>query len=317
MEFASKRDPLVQRFLQELEVRASSAYTVRNYAHALREFAHWHTETVGGAPDWLSLKRDTFRLYIRALGRQGLARSPIHLRFSALRGFYRFLLREGLIQAHPVRDLSLPRRERRLPHFIPAAQMAALLEAPLRMLATPPSKDRPESEAALLWRDAAILEVIYSSGLRISEACGLRQSDIDLAERRLRVRGKGRKEREIPLGRPAARAMERYWKEARIPRSPDAPAFLRGPADSEPAQPVRPIEIQKRLKRYLLSAGLDRKLTPHKLRHSFATHLLDRGADLRSVQELLGHTRLASTEIYTHVSAERLKQAYDAAHPRA
>jgi len=308
-------DPLVARFLQELEIgRNASEYTVRNYRHALTEFATWHRETHGRPPPWILLTRDDFRLYLRALGRRNLARSPVHLRFSALRGFYRFLVREGFVSRHPIRDLSLPKRERRLPKFVPADRMVALLEAPLRELQTDlPAAESTASNAACL-RDAALLELIYSSGLRISEACNLRTADLDLGERRARVRGKGRKEREVPVGRPASAALERYWKFISHPRSLELPVFL---ASVTGPGPVRPIEIQRRLKRYLVVAGLDPRLTPHKLRHSFATHLLDRGADLRSVQELLGHARLASTEIYTHVSTERLKQAYDAAHPRA
>lgn len=310
-------DPLVSRYLQDLQaVRNASTYTVRNYSHALEEFSTWHQEMQGKPPSWSTLTRDDFRLYLRSLGRKNLARSPIHLRFSALRGFYRFLLREGVVREHPVRDLSLPKREKRLPKFVPADRIPALLEAPLQELRRmEDSEKKPtERERADLLRDAALLELIYSSGLRISEACGVLCSEIHIAERRLRVRSKGKKEREIPFGQPAAQALERYWNSTGHPQEPGTPVFLSSPVNQ---QGVRPMEIQRRLKRYLISAGLDPGLTPHKLRHSFATHLLDRGADLRSVQELLGHARLASTEVYTHISTERLKRAYEAAHPRA
>lgn len=308
-------DPLVERFRQHLETgRNASSYTVRNYLHALTEFSTWRQDTAGAPPDWTTLKRDDFRLYLRSLGRRELGRSPIHLRFSALRTFYRFLLREGVVPEIPLRHLPLPKMERRLPAFVPADQMAALLEAPLRELARERAAREEPVERAPFLRDAALLEAIYSSGLRISEACGLRVEDIDLGERALRVRGKGRKERLVPLGRPAAAALERYWSGVNHRREPSSPAFL---AQPDGDTPVAPGEIQRRLKRYLAVAGLDPALTPHKLRHSFATHLLDRGADLRSVQELLGHARLTSTEVYTHVSTERLRQAYAAAHPRA
>ncbi|MFO1460192.1 MAG: tyrosine recombinase XerC [Verrucomicrobiota bacterium] len=314
-ETPSVADPLVERFRQHLVTgRNASAYTTRNYLHALGEFSAWHQETAGKPPDWAGLRREDFRLYLRSLGRRGLARSPVHLRFSALRTFYRFLLREDVVREIPLRNLSLPKPDRRLPTFIPADRIPGLLEAPLKELAREQASSKTPVDAAAFLRDAAILEMLYSSGLRISEACGLPVGNIDLSGRALRVRGKGRKERMVPLGRPAIAALERYWEAVRHPRDSEAPAFLAGSATDSA---VTPGEIQRRLKRYLAAAGLDPALTPHKLRHSFATHLLDRGADLRSVQEMLGHARLTSTEVYTHVSTERLRQAYLAAHPRA
>jgi integrase/recombinase XerC len=159
-----------------------------------------------------------------------------------------------------------------------------------------------------------LLETIYSCGLRISEVCGLRVADLNQPDRILQVRGKGRKERQVPIGEPALLAIQSYWQALPHSPAPDAPVFL---GDSYAAEAIRPGQVQQRLKRYLLAAGLDVRLTPHKLRHSFATHLLDRGADLRSVQELLGHKNLVTTQVYTHVTTERLKQAYVAAHPRA
>lgn len=308
-------DAIAEGFLRDLElVRNASAYTVRNYRQALVEFTRWHRETHGGPPAWERLTRDDFRLYLRALGRRGLARSPIHLRFSTLRGFYRFLLREGRVARHPIRDLSLPRKERRLPQFVPADRIEDLLRAPLRDLEPVDGRPPDERTAMLAFRDAAVLEILYSSGLRVSEVCQLRVGDIDLPGRQLRVRGKGRKERIVPVGRPALEALGRYWSRIGQPSHPDQPAF---PGGRKTGGTIQPSEVQTRLKRHLRTAGLDPKLTPHKLRHSFATHLLDRGADLRSVQELLGHARLSSTEIYTHVSTERLKRAYQQAHPRA
>jgi integrase/recombinase XerC len=163
-------------------------------------------------------------------------------------------------------------------------------------------------------RDAAMLETIYSCGLRISEVCGLRVEDIDWREQLVRVRGKGRKERLVPIGAPALAAIERYWRALKPPPLDAQPVFL---GSGKGGLPVRPTHFALRFKRYLALAGLDPGLTPHKLRHSFATHLLDNGADLRSVQELLGHAHLATTQVYTHVSTERLKKAYDQAHPRA
>jgi integrase/recombinase XerC len=163
-------------------------------------------------------------------------------------------------------------------------------------------------------RDVAVLETIYSCGLRVSELCGLRVDDIDWSEQIVRVRGKGRKERLVPIGRPALMAIQDYWNTFRQPPGGASPVFF---AETKKSAPLRPVQLSRRLKNYLVIAGLDPGLTPHKLRHSYATHLLDAGADLRSVQELLGHAHLITTQVYTHVTTERLKKAYDAAHPRA
>ena len=160
----------------------------------------------------------------------------------------------------------------------------------------------------------AILETIYSCGLRISELCGLEAEDIDWNERIVRVRGKGKKERLVPIGEPALAAIRNYWSLLPQPPAGESPAFL---VSATKPQAGLPATLQLRLKKYLALAGLDPGLTPHKLRHSYATHLLDAGADLRSVQELLGHAHLVTTQVYTHLTTERLKRAYDAAHPRA
>jgi integrase/recombinase XerC len=163
-------------------------------------------------------------------------------------------------------------------------------------------------------RDVAVLETIYSCGLRVSELCGLRVDDVDWSEQIVRVRGKGKKERLVPIGRTALMAIQDYWNTFKQPPGGAAPVFF---AETKKPAPLRAISVARRLKQFLAIAGLDPGLTPHKLRHSYATHLLDAGADLRSVQELLGHAHLVTTQVYTHVTTERLKKAYDAAHPRA
>ena len=193
--------------------------------------------------------------------------------------------------------------------------MEALLVAPLLPLATPkkPTAGRPVS-ASICYRDVAILETIYSCGLRVSELCGLLAGDLDWPERLVRVRGKGKKERLLPVGEPALQAIHNYWGTLKRPPTALEPVFF---AETRRVAPVRPLQLSRRLKKYLALAGLDPGLTPHKLRHSYATHMLDAGADLRSVQELLGHAHLVTTQVYTHVTTERLKKAYDAAHPRA
>jgi integrase/recombinase XerC len=242
-----------------------------------------------------------------------LGRAAIQLRFCALRTFYKFLIRHGVLATSPIKNLSLPKLARRLPKFLTPKQMIDLLEAPLKM---PTHTDGPKRASAevLCRRDLAVLETIYSCGLRISELCGLQAQDIDWASKSVRARGKGKKERVIPIGDPALEAIHAYWQLLPHPPSGDSPVFL---ARSSVVRAVSARDLQLRLKKYLAIAGLDPDLTPHKLRHSYATHLLDAGADLRSVQELLGHAHLVTTQVYTHVSTERLKKAYDQAHPRA
>ena len=314
-------DECVDQFTRHLVAeRSASPHTVRNYSQALVEFFRWHQKDRGRAPAWASLQRDDFRAYLRHLGRSRLGRAAIQLRFSALRTFSKFLIRRGVAESSPIKNISLPKLEKRLPRFLTVKQMEDLLKAPLLDRKPPTTggdsrkpRGRPV-EAAVPERDVAILETIYSCGLRVSELCGMRVEDIDWDDQSVRVRGKGKKERQVPIGAPALQAIERYWK--LLPNRPvkNEPVFLRSSKQSDPIQPRR---LQLRLKRYLEIAGLDPHLTPHKLRHSYATHLLDAGADLRSVQELLGHENLATTQVYTHVTTERLKKAYDKAHPRA
>jgi integrase/recombinase XerC len=311
------RDKWIHKFLAHLATdRGASVYTQRNYHDALNEFARWHLAERQSFPVWDKLQRDDFRNYLRHLGRHNLSRAATQLRFSALRTFYKFLMRHGVVEMLPIKNLSLPKLEKRLPKFLTVQQMKDLLEAPVKLLEGRKHKEgpgRPISTTACL-RDVAVLETIYSCGLRISELCGLRAEDIDWSERLVRVRGKGKKERLVPIGEPAWKAIQNYWAVLKQPPSGPASVFL---AETKKAAPLRPLQLSRRLKQYLAIAGLDPGLTPHKLRHSYATHLLDAGADLRSVQELLGHAHLVTTQVYTHVTTERLKKAYDAAHPRA
>ncbi|MGH7993971.1 MAG: tyrosine recombinase XerC [Limisphaerales bacterium] len=314
---AEIHDKWIHKFLVHLATdRGASVYTQRNYRQALEEFLRWHREERPQPPAWDKLQRDDFRNYLRYLGRHNLSRAATQLRFSALRTFYKFLMRHGVVEMLPIKNLSLPKLEKRLPKFLTVQQMKDLLEAPLKLLESRKQREgpgRPISITACL-RDVAVLETIYSCGLRISELCGLRAEDIDWSERLVRVRGKGKKERLVPIGEPAWKAIQNYWAGLKQPPSGPAPVFL---AETKKAAPLKPLQLSRRLKQYLVIAGLDPGLTPHKLRHSYATHLLDAGADLRSVQELLGHAHLVTTQIYTHVTTERLKKAYDAAHPRA
>ena len=279
------------------------------------EFFRWHWAERKLPPVWEKLQRDDFRAFVRFLGRNNLSRAATQLRFSALRTFYKFLIRHGAAESSPIKNLSLPKPEKRLPKFLTKQQMEALLVAPFELLKIQKEKKvgRPVSQIAAL-RDVAVLETIYSCGLRVSELCGLRVDDVDWNEQIIRVRGKGKKERLVPVGKPALMAIQDYWNTFKQPPGGVSPIFF---AETKKRAPLSPLQLSRRLKKYLSIAGLDPGLTPHKLRHSYATHLLDAGADLRSVQELLGHAHLITTQVYTHVTTERLKRAYDAAHPRA
>lgn len=309
-------DERVGAFLTHLATdRGVSVYTQRNYRHALRQFVEWHGKERGSGPNWPKLQRDDFRFYLRYLGRQKLGQAAIQLRFSALRSFYRYLIRQDVVEVSPIRNLSLPKTPKRLPKYLTVQQMVDLLRAPLKPLdqSRPKGKGRPVS-IGVCHRDVAVLETFYSCGLRISELCGLRAGDVDWTGGIVRVRGKGKKERMVPIGEPALNAIQHYWGLLEQPPEGSAPVFQAGGRE---AKAVSPRTLQSRLKQHLATAGLDPAITPHKLRHSYATHLLDAGADLRSVQELLGHAHLITTQVYTHVSTDRLKKAYDAAHPRA
>jgi integrase/recombinase XerC len=311
------RDKWIRKFLAHLAMdRGASVYTQRNYRQALTEFSRWHLEERKSPPVWEKLQRDDFRGFVRFLGRNNLSRAATQLRFSALRTFYKFLIRHGGATASPIKNLSLPKLEKRLPKFLTKQQMEALFIAPVQLLETQKKKKsagRPIS-ASICYRDVAVLETIYSCGLRVSELCGLRADDIDWSEQIVRVRGKGKKERLVPVGEPALKAIDNYWRTLKQPPSGQSPVFF---AETKKPAPLQPVQLARRLKQFLVIAGLDPALTPHKLRHSYATHLLDAGADLRSVQELLGHAHLVTTQVYTHVTTERLKKAYDVAHPRA
>jgi site-specific recombinase XerD len=313
---SSHADPRIQSFLEHLAAdRGASDYTLRNYRQALDDFFRWHQSERHSTPLWEKMEHDDFRAFLRNLGRLQIARSGIALRFSALRSFYKFLIRRGVMAHSPIKNISLPKAPKRLPQFLTIGQMIDLLKAPLISLNPPQSKSqgRPVSVAGR-YRDVAILETIYSCGLRISELCNLKVEDINWEEQWVRVIGKGKKERQLPIGSLALFAIQQYWLALGDFPKAGSPVFM---GETRTRGSVRPIMVARRLKAYLITAGLDPKITPHKLRHSYATHLLDAGADLRSVQELLGHAHLTTTQVYTHVSTDRLKKAYRASHPRA
>ncbi|HEY8961219.1 MAG TPA: site-specific tyrosine recombinase/integron integrase [Luteolibacter sp.] len=284
---------------QETE-KSASPRTLKNYQQALAGYRTW----LGDAfPGWRNTTADHFRDYLFDLMKRGLKRSTVRLRFAALRSFYKFLvLRRGL-PANPVARVQLPKPERSLPVVLTVSQMEELLALPTR--ASLSKQAKPWLRA----RDTAILELFYSCGLRVSELCGLNVADIDFLGESVKVLGKGAKERLVPIGGPALSALQRYRQMAEVTQGP---LFL-----SSRKTRITQQAVDLLLKKYLSLSSIPFKISPHKLRHSFATHLLDAGADLRSVQTLLGHASLSTTQIYTHVTKERLREAYDQAHPRA
>ena len=291
----------------------ASVYTQRNYRQALDEFEQWYRDTNESPVRWSELERNDYRLFLRQLGRRELSQAAIRLRFSALNSFYKFLMRRGLVESSPVKDVTLPKPAKRLPQFLTIDQMNALLDAPMRELSVKDGTKRKVSQVPSL-RDRAILETIYSCGLRIGEICRMLAGEIEPDDLVVNVHGKGKKERQVPIGRAAVEAIRLYWERLAKPPALDEPVFF---ASEKKRSAIYPRLIQLRLKKYLTICGLDPTLTPHKLRHSYATHMLDAGADLRSVQEMLGHANLTTTQVYTHVTTERIKRAYDEAHPRA
>jgi len=294
----NKRDPLAEEFLRYLGVeRNASSRTLKAYRQALTAFR------AENKTPWKKCTVDDFRDYLFAIMKRGQARSYVRLQFSALRTLYQFLAARKGLRSNPVREVQLPKIEKKLPLVLTRQQIEELLAAPTRV-----AKNR----AAPVWmplRDVAIMELFYSSGLRLSELAALDVADVDLFTESIRVLGKGRKERVCPVGLPALEAISRYRAAGNVH---SGPLFI-----NKARRRISPRSVWLILKRYLRHTSIPISISPHKLRHSFATHLLDRGADLRSVQALLGHASLSTTQIYTHVTVERLKKAYADAHPRA
>jgi integrase/recombinase XerC len=290
------------RFLRYLKVeRNASDLTIKSYREdltALLEFLGGESGTLPRPADITPLD---LRQYVSALHEAGYAKSSVARHLATLRSFFRFAQREGLTEQNPAKPLRNPRPERKLPHFLTTDEVAKLLDA-------------PSSKQPLGLRDRAMLETMYSAGLRVSELVAVNDGDLDLLAGLVRVRGKGRRERLAPLGRFAVEAIER-WFGARAAAARDQsprPAFL-----NRFGNRLTTRSVARMLEKYLKQTSLDMRTSPHTLRHSFATHLLDRGADIRSVQELLGHKSLVTTQIYTHVSTAGLREAYAKAHPRS
>jgi len=292
------------RFLQYLEVeRNASDLTLKSYREDLAALTEYLEESTGAIPAAGEISTLDLRGYVSRLHEDGYAKTTIARRLASLRSFFRFGQREGWIDHNPAKPLRNPRKGRSLPHFLSSDEVGKLLEA-------------PPANSAMGLRDRAILETAYSGGLRVSELVGLSDGDLDFQSSVLRVRGKGRRERLAPIGSYAAKALQLWLAKRELSDKEDsgdqAPVFV-----NKFGTRLSSRSVARMLEKYLKLTDLDLRTTPHTLRHSFATHLLDRGADIRSVQELLGHKSLVTTQIYTHVSTAGLKEVYERAHPRA
>lgn len=292
-------DRLAEAFYTFLEAEQNaSPRTVTTYRTAVEAFRKFRPGV-----SWKAAGAADYRAWMLDMMKKDMARASVRLRISAVRAFHAFLLRRNIVGKNVLREVLLPKAEKRLPRFMTANQVETLIGAPASQ---EKSKQAPAWMAA---RDTAIIEMFYSTGMRLSELAGLDVADVDVIGETARVTGKGAKERVCPVGGPALEALSKYRQAARVH---SGPLFINKSRSRLSAR-----TIWHMIRTRLAQAGLPAGLSPHKLRHSFATHLLDNGADLRSVQTLLGHASLSTTQIYTHVTVERLKRAYESAHPRA
>ena len=305
-------EALVEDFLEHLRhERGQAEHTQRTYAALLKQFVTWAGDN--GLSDWKSVELRHLMSFLQHERERNLAREPkestrrlsgesVYLEIAALRAFYRFAENEKLLPANVAENLSLPRRWKRLPK--------ALTNQEIEKLLAPESPQTPQNLC-----DQAVLELAYASGLRLAELRGVRLEQLHLEAGFINVIGKGNKERVVPLGRKAIGALQRYLEAGRpklvTPRSPGT-IFL-----TKRGTPFAPVTLWLRIKQRVRRAGISRNVTPHMLRHSFATHLLENGADLRVIQELLGHANISTTEVYTHVAGNRLREVHEKFHPRA
>lgn len=328
--------PLISEFLNYLSFeRHFSPHTAKCYSADLKQFCEYlgsqasrdtngtgtapadysggyATETPTGAAvatstdlkqKLVGMDAEQIRRYLAYLGKMDYSKSTVARKLATLRSFYKFCLRRSYVEANPLASIRTPKQEKRLPKFLDIEQINTLLQT-------------PDDGTLLGARDRAMLEVLYSTGIRVSELVDLNIGDVDSLGQSLRVRGKGRKERVAPIGPTALAAINRYMELRKAdPRSANfnqEALFV-----NKHGQRLSTRSVRRKLDKYLSQAGLDPTISPHTLRHTFATHMLDNGADLRSVQELLGHQSISTTQVYTHVTTRRLKAAYDEAHPRA
>jgi len=288
-------DKYIEKFMRYMEIEKNySPHTLTNYKVDLRDFSKFCGTIDLGKIDYLLLRK-----YLAVLKEKNLGNRSVGRHLSALRSFFRFLARESIIKANPILMLSSPKLDKHLPSFMTEEEVNKLIESAF-------AKD-DNDEFGL--RDRAVLETFYSSGLRISELVGLSIDDVDFISGVVKAFGKGKKERVVPIGDAALNAIRKYLDKR---KKASSALFLNKNGKRIGTRGVRDI-----VEKYLKGAGIARGVSPHTFRHSFATHLLNRGADLRTVQELLGHANLSTTQIYTHLTTERLKNVYDKAHPHA
>ncbi len=294
---------IYDRYIQYLEAeKNASPYTVRNYRDDLLDFLYFLKKKKVDPLNETKVDRHVLRDYLSELMERGTAKSSIARKLSAIRSFYRYLVREKIIPKNPIELLSSPKLDKRLPSFLTIEEVERLLSA-------------PDPSTPLGQRDRALLELLYASGLRVSELVGLTPEQVDLESNEIRVLGKGSKERVVLMGEPAATALKSYLEYGRpelLGKKRSQALFLNRYGQRLPAR-----SVQRLLENYAKKAGIGKRVHPHLLRHTFATHMLDGGADLRVVQELLGHARLTSTQIYTHVTKRQARKVYLAAHPLA
>jgi len=289
-------DRYIHKFITYLKIeKNASSHTITNYTIDLKGFS----ESIKEKPVEQVTHIDV-RLFLAKLKEKNFSKSSVARKMACLRSFFKFLYREGYIKFNPALSLATPKIEKKLPLFLNADDVVKLLESP-----------DPSDVTGL--RDRAILETLYSSGVRVSELVGLNKDDIDFISGVLKVYGKGKKERLAPVGDKALRAIRAYLEKMKTRDiNEKKPVFL-----NKSRRRITDRAVRRIVAKYIHRTSLNEKISPHALRHSFATHMLDRGADLRSVQELLGHANLSTTQIYTHVTTERLKAIYDKVHPRA
>lgn len=293
----------INSFIDYLRIeRNCSKNTIDSYLMDISDFKDFLSDTSGKLPTLDDIDYLTIRSYLADLQGRQLARSTILRKLSSLRSFFKYLYRRGYVKADPTSNLSSPKLQRKLPDFLEIFEVELLLSA-------------PNTNTTIGIRDLAIMELLYSTGMRVGELLSLDLNDLDITNAIVKVRGKGRKERIIPVGRTAIKAIKRYLEiRHELASDKHSPAlFLSERGNRMPGS----ASVRRRIEKYAKEAGIRKKITPHTLRHTFATHMLNAGADLRSVQEMLGHVNLSTTQIYTHLTAERLKKVYEKAHPRA
>lgn len=326
--------PAIQKYLEYLRsVRNSSPHTVLNYGKDLEQFAAYLSPPGEKVPSIGKISHQLIREYVGYLHSQGLKKSSIARKLASLRSFFKHCVRQGMLKENPARLVPTPKLPKRIPAVLSAEEMNGFLN----QLALPvepvagraaeterPTKPRlREDEGLLLTRDRALLELLYAAGLRVSELTGLNLADMDRREKMLRVRGKGNKERIVPYGAKAQEALEAYWPVREQLLLQTGPGHRGGPTHSQAiflnyaGRRLTQRSVGRIVKKYVRLANINWDLHPHSLRHAFATHLLADGADLRAIQELLGHQSLSTTQKYTHASIRQLMDIYDKAHPHA